>query len=110
MLIPVVLSFVVLAAHFLRTGSYVIVGICLAMPLLLLVRRWWVVRVIQISLLLAAVEWLFTTMQIVQERQAEGRPWLRAGIIFGTVVFWTLASGLVFAHPRIRRRYQPTSP
>lgn len=105
MLTPVILSFLLLAAHFLRSASYVLVGICLAVPLLLLVRRWWAVRVVQIMLLLAAVEWLFTTLQIVSMRQADGRPWERAGIIFGIVVLWTLLSGLIFAHPRMKRWY-----
>lgn len=105
MLIPVIFSFLLLAAHFLRSANYVMVVLTLTLPMLLMVRKWWVVRVIQVMLLLAAVEWLFTTLNIVEQRQADGRPWLRAGIIVGTVVVWTLASGLVFAHPRLKKRY-----
>ncbi len=106
LIIPVVLSFVVLAAHFLRAGSLLIVAICLAFPLLLLVRKCWISRIIQIALVLGAVEWLLTTMQIVHERQEDGRPWMRAGIIFGVVMLWTLGSALAFVHPALKRRYR----
>src|SRR5678815_4260944 len=106
LLIPVVLSFVVLAAHFLRTGNLLVVAICLAFPLLLLVRKWWIARIIQIALLLGAVEWFFTTLQIVQERQETHRPWARAGVIFGVVMLWTVCSALAFVHPALKRRYR----
>jgi hypothetical protein len=106
LLIPVVLSFVVLAAHFLRGGNLLVVAVCLAFPLLLLARKWWIARIIQIALVLGAIEWFFTTMQIVHERQEDGRPWTRAGIIFGIVMLWTLGSALAFVHPALKRRYR----
>ena len=106
LIIPVVLSFVVLGAHFLRGGNLLVVAICLAFPLLLLVRKCWIARIIQIALVLGAVEWLFTTMAIVQERQESGRPWMRAGIIFGVVMLWTIGSSLAFFHTALKRRYR----
>jgi hypothetical protein len=104
-LLPVVLSFMLLAAHFLRSGNLVLVGLCLITPLLLFVRKPWVVRLIQVLLVLGALEWLWTTAQIIERRQAAGGPWIRAAVIFGGVILWTLGSTLVFFTPRLSRRY-----
>jgi hypothetical protein len=108
-LLPVVLSFVVLAAHFLRGMSVMLISICLLAPLLLLVRRRWIPWIIQIMLLLGALEWLATMVALINQRQADGRDWHRMAVILGSVMLFTAASGLVFALPRLRRRYARTS-
>src|SRR5215207_8310456 len=46
LLIPTLLSFVVLAAHFFRNGHTTFVLICCAAPMLLLVRRTWATRLL----------------------------------------------------------------
>lgn len=51
-LVPVFFSSALIAAHFLRRGSIVLVGLCLAMPLLLLFPRRWAARLVQIYLFL----------------------------------------------------------
>ena len=104
-LVPVMLSFLVLAAHFLRTMNLFLVGLCLACILLLALRRKWVPWVIEILLLLGAFEWLATLMIFINQRIEEGRDWKRMAIILGSVLLWTAASGLVFVTPRLRRRY-----
>jgi len=104
-LLPVLLSFLLLAAHFLRGMSLVLIGLCLFAPLLLLIRRRWVPWIIQIMLLFGALEWLATMAALINERQQEGRDWHRMAIILGGVMLFTAASGLVFGSPTMRRRY-----
>jgi hypothetical protein len=104
-LLPVLVSFLLLAAHFLRGQGYVLVAICLLAPLLLLLRRRWMPWVIQILLLLGALEWLATMVALINQRQQEGRDWHRMAIILGSVMVFTAASGMVFALPRLRRCY-----
>lgn len=104
-LIPVVLSFVVLAAHFFRYQNMVLVGMCLLLPLLLFIRRSWAARVVQAALLLGALEWLRTMVVLIDVRESAGLPWTRLAIILGSVALFTAASGFVFAIPRLRRRY-----
>ena len=58
--LPVVLSALVLAAHFFRSRQLPLVAVSLALPLLLLVRERWSARVVQAGLVLGALEWVRT--------------------------------------------------
>ena len=59
-LIPIYLSSLALSAHFLRGWNIIFAFLCLIIPFLLLIPRKWVVRVIQIFLVLGACEWIIT--------------------------------------------------
>ncbi len=104
-LIPVVLSCVLLAAHFLRAGSLVAVALCLTVPALLFVKRRWVPRVMQAVLVFSAVEWLLTAYEIAGVRTAMGVPWTKAAVILGVVAAWSLGSALLFETRALRKRY-----
>ena len=104
-LFPVVLSLLVLGAHFSRAGLTPFVLACLALVLLLPVPRPWVARVIQFALLLGTLEWLRTLFVLVRMRSAMGEPWLRLALILGTVAAVTLASALAFQSRSLRQRY-----
>lgn len=104
-LVPVLLSFVVLAAHFSRAGEAALAGVVLASPLLLVLRRRWVTRALQLVLALGALEWVRTTVRLVDLRRAHGLPYLRLAAILGAVAAVTLLSALlVEAWWRARRR------
>ena len=83
--IPVVLSLLVLGAHFLRFGHWVGVVASVALVALLAVRRPWVPRLMQVVLVLGAVEWLRTLLDLAQMRAATGEPYARMTIILGAV-------------------------
>ena len=104
-LIPVVLSCVLLAAHYLRAGSMVVVVLCLAVPALLFLKRRWVPRVMQAVLAFSAVEWLLTAHEIASVRMAMGVPWTKAAVILGVVAAWSLGSALLFETRALRKRY-----
>ena len=125
-LLPVILSWIILGAHFMRSGGhllmnfcimigldphtldggyYVLVGACVLLPLLLLVRRPWVPLVMQLGLLLGALEWIRTLLAISAMRQMAGLPVGRMMVILGGVALFTGASSLVFLMPSLRRRY-----
>ncbi len=91
---PVVLSCLLLAAHFLRGGQAALVACCLALPFLLLVRKRWAAWVLALALLLACAVWVHTTLELVRVRAAFGEPWLRMVAILGTVTLFTGASAL----------------
>lgn len=103
--VAIVLSFAVLAAHFLRDGNMVLVALCLFMPVLLFFPKRAAARVLQAALVLGAIEWVWTLVTIVQHRMAVGAPYTRTAIILGAVAAFTLASALVFRMARMRRRY-----
>ena len=101
-LIPVILSAMLLAAHFSRAGSSTLAVMALAVPLLLLIRESWAARTVQLALVLGGVEWLRATWSYVRQRMELGEPWGRLVVILGVVALFTWASALVFRSPRLR--------
>lgn len=102
--IPVVLSALLLGAHFLRAGLIPIALLSLLFPSLLFIRRAWAARFVQIILALGAFEWIRTLLVLVAERQAEGQPWYRLAIILGLVVAVTAGAAMVFSFCRSLRK------
>ncbi len=105
-LTPVFISFLLIIAHFLRTGLYVIVILLIAIPFILLVKKMWVARTIQIFLILASLEWIRIIVVSIGERQAFGEQWTRLAIILGSVAVFTACSSLVFLFRSLKIRYK----
>jgi len=61
--------------------------------------------VMQLGLLLGALEWIRTLLAISAMRQMAGMPVGRMMAILGGVALFTGASSLVFLLPALRRRY-----
>ena len=92
--LPLLLSAVLMAAHFLRTGGLVPAGLSLCAPLLLLVPGTWPRRVLQGLLLLGALEWVRTAWVLASFRLAGGEPVGRMLLILGGVALFTALSAL----------------
>ena len=105
-LIPVLLSTLVMAAHFLRSGHMVVVWLILLSPLLLLIRRPWVARTFQLALAFGAFEWALTAIKLGRLRTEMNQDWLRMAIILGIVTAITAGSALLFQTRRLKRRYR----
>lgn len=106
-LLPVVLSLLLLGAHFLRSGNLVMVVVVLSFLSLLAVRRVWAARTVQVALLIGALEWMRTLARLVALRAQEGQPALNLVLILGSVALLTGLSALVFRAARLRRWYEP---
>ncbi len=104
--VPIVLSLLVLGAHFLRDQSYVGVAVSLLLVGLLLVRRAWVARLVQVALVLGAIEWLRTIFLLAQMRAALGQPFTRMAIILGVVAAISLFSAMLFQSTRLKKVYR----
>ena len=105
LLLPAILSFLMLAAHWLRVDNPGLAGVTLALAVLLLVPRWWVVRIAQVVLGLAFVIWLLTIWGIIQDRMEEGKPWQRAALILLGVASLNLVAMALLGTRRLRNRY-----
>jgi hypothetical protein len=106
LLMPVILSFLVLGAHVLyRYQSMPLAIVCALIPFLLFISRGWVVRVIQILLVIASIEWLRWIIIGIEEPRPNGESWHRYAIILGSVMLFTLLSGAVFFATPLHRRY-----
>jgi hypothetical protein len=104
-LLPVFLSSLVLAAHFFRSGMLSLASICVTFPAVLLIRRPWPARAVQLGLILGSAEWLRTVVVIAAYRQSMGAPWLRMAAILGGMTAFTAGSSLVFRMRALRQRY-----
>ena len=104
-LLPVILSILLLAAHFYRAGDNLYVLVLLILLPLLVIKKPWVPWLLQVALVLGAVEWLRTLMIVAQMRMEFGMPWTRMAIIMGAVAMFTAFSSLVFRGKALRKRY-----
>ena len=103
--VPVVLSLVILGAHFMRYGNSIGIFGSLALIALLTVRRPWVARLMQVVLILGALEWVRTLYELVQVRAAHGQPFIRMVVILGIIAAVTFCSALLFQTPALKKTY-----
>jgi len=104
-LIPVLLSCLLLGAHFSRANLLLPSLFCIGLAFLLAVPRTWVARLAQFTLAVGTLEWVRTLVALARLRYAMGEPWVRAALIIGGVAIFTAVSLLAFRYPSIRRRY-----
>ena len=100
-----VIAALLLGAHFLRAGNVPLVALCLAMPLLFLLKKRWTLIVLQAAAYCAAAAWLAVAWQLVVLRQQIGQPWTAAAVILGAVALFTLLSGALLNSRCMRERY-----
>ncbi len=104
--ILIVLSLLVLGAHFFRDGNMPLVAACLILIGLLPVRHVQVARLVQLALVLGTLEWLWTLYRLVEVRVALEQPYLRMTIILAVVAAISLCSALFFQTQTLREVYR----
>ncbi len=96
-LLPIVVSSLLIAAHFYRMGSTILVFIALLLPLLLLVRQGWARSTIRIYLFIAAAEWIRSLFAFIEIYERSGLAWTRLSFILGGVALFTFSSALLLS-------------
>ena len=107
-LLPVILSLLLLGAHFFRAGMIVLVLLAIVILFMLLIRKPWVARLVQSVLIIGGIEWIRILLVLAKMRQAAGAPWERLALILGGVAIFTVCSALVFRFKSLRERYKLT--
>ena len=105
-LLPVILSLLLLGAHFSRQNLEPLILLPVVLLGLLFVRQPWVANLTRVVLALASLEWLRTAVVLILQRQSLEMPWGRLAVILGAVSLFTLASALVFRSAALRDRYR----
>ena len=103
--VPVVVSILVLGAHFLRYGDSIGVFAALLLIALLFLRRPWVARLTQVVLVLGTLEWLRTAYELAHMRALHGQPYGRLLVILAVVAAVTLCSALLFQVSTLKKIY-----
>ncbi len=102
----IVLSALLLGAHFRWHGMDPVSIPVILFPALLFIKKAWAARTVQIILFLGGLEWVRTTIEIASRRIDAGEPWVRMAIILGAVALFTAVSGLPFSRNKeLRRQY-----
>jgi hypothetical protein len=110
-IVPAVVAFLLLAAHFHRAGATLLVAVCVALAVVVCLRRpSWAPRVAQVALVLGSLEWIRTLFAFAADRVALGRPWARLAVILGAVVAFTLLAAWLLQTARARRWYSGGTP
>ena len=91
-IIPVILSFLLLAAHlqriYLDFWSYIVILI----PFILIYKKQISVRIVQIVLILGSIEWMRIIFIYRAQRIETGDSWHRLAVILGIIALFTLVS------------------
>lgn len=87
-----VVSFILLGAHFFRSGIIDLVILSLLIPLLLLMKKNWASKVVSLFLLAGAFIWINISAEILIFRISSGDDYFRLILIMCFVVMFTLAS------------------
>ncbi len=102
--VPLILSSLLLAAHHSRAGETGLMGLWFCVPFLLLLKRRWSDRALQVLLLAGAAEWIATLAEFVSAYERMGRPTTRMTLIIGGVALFTvLSAALLFTKGRRNR-------
>jgi hypothetical protein len=99
-------SLILLGAHFLRSMSLLQLAATSALIVLVFVRRPWSNRVLQVGLVLGALEWILTIVNLVWSRMGLGQPYMRMLLILGAVTALTVGSLFILRGSRARAWYR----
>lgn len=105
LLLPAIISLLAIAAHFLRFGNLIIIGIILLLILSLLIKHKFSARVVQLGLLLATLEWVQTANMLISYRLDYDLPWIRLTAIMIFVILFTFSSIFIFKTKTLKERY-----
>jgi len=104
-LLPVILSLLVVGAHFLRSGWFPLTFLCLVLICSLIVREPFIPRIIQFALFLSSMEWLRSTFVLTSDRINAGQSWTKLAVILGCVAFVAFCSIFVFFTQSLKELY-----
>jgi hypothetical protein len=102
--LPAILSFIILAAHFLREGNLPLTVTMILLPFLLLIqiRKEVITFFLQIMLALSALIWLDTAYDILMMRLSMGTDLIRMVIILSGIALFALFSAYLLQKRTLR--------
>ena len=104
-LLPSIISLLLLSTHFSRSNMPLLSVLFIIIPFLLFIKKQWIVRFIQIVLIVGTFEWIRSTFYYVNQLQELGEPYVRLVIIIGVVALFTGLSALVFKNKKLKEFY-----
>jgi hypothetical protein len=81
-------------------------GVGVLSPLLLLIKKRWILLFVKWLDYSAAIVWIHTTFSLVQQRRMAGGPWVRMLLILSGVTVFTWYAGYLLNSDIVKRRYE----
>ena len=106
-LILIIISWLLLAAHFSRADNTILMICSLLVPFLLFIIRKWALRVVQILTVAGALIWVDTTWQLIQRRIEMGEEYGRMSVILLSVAIFTLVAAHLAGTGKMKEKYNP---
>ena len=103
--LPIVICFLLMAAHWSRADMNILAVITLILSLILFWKSHISGRIVQVVLFLFGLEWIRALISYTRQRIEDGEDWVRLAIILGVVALFNFASILVFRSRYMRERY-----
>lgn len=104
-MIPLIFAQLLFAAHIMRSFGIIWAILVLILLFTLFIRRDWIIRMWQIIIAFEIVEWIRTTIIIIQLRLAMGMPYVRLLIIMSIVILFNLFVIYWLQKPKIKAIY-----
>lgn len=83
-----------------------VVGVCILAPCLLLIKKHWILLLVQWLAYAGAIVWIHTIFVLVRQRIITGDPWGRMLLILLGVMLFTIYAGYLLGSDGIRQRYR----
>lgn len=104
-IIMVCLSYLILAAHFLRPGNIFMAMVSLGIPFLILIHRRLILRIIQGGLVFASLIWILSLSAYIQAYYAMGKDMTRMSLILTTVILFNILTIIVTNARSVKEKY-----
>lgn len=103
--LPILLCFLLMAAHFSRAGMTIFPVLCLILPVILFWSNKIAARTIQVLLFLFGVEWLRSLANYITIRIENDMDWIRLALILVIVALFNFGAILLFRTKTLKERY-----
>lgn len=104
-IIILILTYLLLGAHFFRDGETFLSIVCIFIPLLLLIKKKWCLLFVKLFTYGGVIVWIFTLITLINERVNTGEPWLRMAVILLAVIVMTISTSLFLNSKVFKEKY-----
>ncbi len=105
LLIPIIFSYLLVAAHFYRRGNLIFAIISLSIPLILFIKKRFSVYIIQLGLIISIAVWIKTFIFLNNIYTQYNAPFTKAGLILSGVIIISVLSILILQFKLFKKVY-----
>jgi len=100
-----IITYLLLSAHFLRDGDTLLSIACLIIPFLLFIKKKWSLIVVQLFTYLGVIVWIMTLINLINERVQSNDQWIRMILILLLIIALTTYVSIFLNSKIIKDKY-----